>query len=692
MSTLTGLFGGGSSGGSGGSAVIRKIFDAANKKIIGGSIAIDTDNLFVQNAVTGIGSLPTNLKWIITNNNSSGNYVFAVAYGTAYVAYSSDYGLTWFLSVLPQSGNWTSISSSGSNIVIAASGSATALRSTDYGVTWSTTTLPSAANWSCVYIWSSNVVVLATGSSSTAISTDSGGTWSTGSISLGALNWTCISGTGTYFVAIASGSATVAYSSDLMSWYGGTNLPSASAWTSVTISSQGRAVAVASGGTNSAYTAVADSYNGWNAVALPSSGNWATVTSYFYPTVYVYAFKLGSNVGAFSYNGGATWASLTLPASADWSSAILCYNSVNVMSSNGGTFLRAYVSGSASGQAGTFIQSALLGSTQMRSIAYGNGIFIAPPYGRLKGGITSDGKTWTETGSFPSALKFTSIAYGGGIWVAVSDTSPYGAYSVNDGVSWTSFLSGGSYTKFITYGNGLFVAGAVIGGSTVVQTSPNGYTWTTRTIYTGYDYNIMAIAFGNGLFYIGCQYSGMQFTSTDGITWNSFSVPSLGTDYTQMTSSKCLCYGKSNFVYSPYSQNYERGNDVLIFTGSPQPMRPLPLPLVYAPMVSGSTTFTLPKVIRSVGAAGAQTLIVYNATLDMYIALQDNLFTGYISRNGYDWNRFHMPLALSQAYNTECTSMIAVGSVVIILRMINGLVYSYTANPNAEEVVYETAL
>jgi hypothetical protein len=85
-----------------------------------------------------------------------------------------------------------------------------------------------------------------------------------------------------------------------------------------------------------------------------------------------------------------------------------------------------------------------------------------------------------------------------------------------DGVTWTVRTTPISYLNCVAFGNGLFVAGSVVGG---LATSPDGITWTSRTSGFGSD-SINGAAFGNST-YVICGASGRISTSTDGITWTS---------------------------------------------------------------------------------------------------------------------------------------------------------------------------
>jgi len=87
-----------------------------------------------------------------------------------------------------------------------------------------------------------------------------------------------------------------------------------------------------------------------------------------------------------------------------------------------------------------------------------------------------DGTAWTLRNSGTSN-DLRSVAYGNGLFVAVGEdgailTSP-------DGASWTQRTSGTSNRlRGVTYGNGLFVA---VGDRGAILTSPDGVNWTAQT-------------------------------------------------------------------------------------------------------------------------------------------------------------------------------------------------------------------
>ncbi|WP_164969656.1 fibronectin type III domain-containing protein, partial [Aquirufa rosea] len=82
-------------------------------------------------------------------------------------------------------------------------------------------------------------------------------------------------------------------------------------------------------------------------------------------------------------------------------------------------------------------------------------------------------------------------------------------------INWTSQTSAADNNwNSVTYGNALFVAVSTDGGSNRAMTSPDGITWTTRTLDVG-----RCVTYGNGVFVSVGQ--NKVSTSPDGITWTS---------------------------------------------------------------------------------------------------------------------------------------------------------------------------
>ncbi|MEO5635113.1 MAG: hypothetical protein ABIS26_00715 [Candidatus Paceibacterota bacterium] len=180
------------------------------------------------------------------------------------------------------------------------------------------------------------------------------------------------------------------------------------------------------------------------------------------------------------------------------------------------------------------------------------------------------------------AKNMRAVTYGNGLFVAVNgycqengtsggtgsciETSP-------DGITWTQRTvpeySNEVYLSAVAYGAGIFVATQDVGYVQHLFTSPDGITWTSRP---GAAFNyVRDIVYANGKFVAVTSpenNSGFNYawTSTDGINWSSQSTPS-GTD-NQWTG---IAYGNGTYVavgcgiatQSSYACNSNAGNRVM---------------------------------------------------------------------------------------------------------------------------------
>jgi hypothetical protein len=82
-----------------------------------------------------------------------------------------------------------------------------------------------------------------------------------------------------------------------------------------------------------------------------------------------------------------------------------------------------------------------------------------------------------------SANQWKSVAYGNGMFVAVSSSGTGNRVMTSpDGITWTSRTSAADYSwSHIIYANNLYVASS--SGSTYVMTSANGILWTLKNVY-----------------------------------------------------------------------------------------------------------------------------------------------------------------------------------------------------------------
>lgn len=149
----------------------------------------------------------------------------------------------------------------------------------------------------------------------------------------------------------------------------------------------------------------------------------------------------------------------------------------------------------------------VVGSTNVK---YADGIWVMTGIGIY---YSTDGKTWTQ--SNVSEITFSYLEYGGGVWVAASDSSvPY--YST-DGKVWTQCTGIDGYLTNVVYSDGMWVAGsseASIGS----WYSEDGKSWAQSNITTGTRYE--PAVRGNGM-WVAAQRGTPRgiFYSTDGKTW-----------------------------------------------------------------------------------------------------------------------------------------------------------------------------
>lgn len=207
-------------------------------------------------------------------------------------------------------------------------------------------------------------------------------------------------------------------------------------------------------------------YGGWTAAAY-GGGTWAVV-------------QTGSNQAAFSTDGGATW-----------------------------------------------LQRPITGAAGLAAIGFHGGLFIALPTS-VSSCFTSppDAQTWT-TRPMPATISQWYALAGAGDRVVATANAAGVAYSGDGGLTWATTASPLPYAgqwRSIAYGNGLFVA--VSTNTTAgqnVASSPDGMAWTARTVGAG---PFQWVAFHAGLFYaLSAATTNLLYTSADAVTWTSAPWP-----------------------------------------------------------------------------------------------------------------------------------------------------------------------
>ncbi len=170
---------------------------------------------------------------------------------------------------------------------------------------------------------------------------------------------------------------------------------------------------------------------------------------------------------------------------------------------------------------------------ELEGVTYSINTFVAVG----KNGIiltSSDGITWTSQSSGTTNNLFGVIC-GGDTFVVVGENGTI--LSSPDGINWTSRSSETSNNlRGVTYGNKVFV---VVGWESLL-TSPDGEIWTSRTLNTGKMlFGLEGVTYGNGTF-ITVGWNGMILSSIDGLTWIDRSL--------ETSNLAGVTYGNNTFV------------------------------------------------------------------------------------------------------------------------------------------------
>ena len=166
-----------------------------------------------------------------------------------------------------------------------------------------------------------------------------------------------------------------------------------------------------------------------------------------------------------------------------------------------------------------------------RSVAYGNGVWVAVSSGGTNQVMrsTNDGVTWTAVAAAAQCY-WHSVAYGNGVWVAVA---PWGLNlndvisnrvmrSTNNGVTWTAVAAAEqNYWYSVAYGNGVWVAVAANGTNRVMRSTNDGVTWTA--VAAAEQNYWLSVAYGNGGWVaVATTGTNRVMRSTDnGVTWTA---------------------------------------------------------------------------------------------------------------------------------------------------------------------------
>jgi hypothetical protein len=270
--------------------------------------------------------------------------------------------------------------------------------------------------------------------------------------------------------------------------------------------------------------------------------------------------------------------------------------------------------------------------------------------------VYQDGQLYTTTGAdlggftaqtIPGAIRY-GVAYGAGQFAsfynaAICHTSP-------EGITWTARTMPAS-TSWLsaTFGGGTFVA---LGANSIAATSPDGITWTSRTgVSTATLWN--QVCYGNGVF-AAIAYNAsttIAASSSDGgITWTARTLP-------VQTSWQGLAYGNGMFVATPGSGTSAASSpDGFTWTTRTLPSAGLWRAVAYgnglfSALTTGGALATSPDGITwtartSPGAAVWRSMVFVDG---LFVAIADGT-TAAVSKDGITWNIRSLPF--SQNYKS----------------------------------------
>lgn len=279
----------------------------------------------------------------------------------------------------------------------------------------------------------------------------------------------------------------------------------------------------------------------WN---VANSGS----SQYIYKVVYANNTFLAMESNVLHSADGITWTSTPPPSTSQIGLYGLAYGAgVWVGGTQGHSTGRIFTSAD-NGTTWVARNSSFAGDDYVRTIAYGNGIFVA--YGGLdtfKLVTSTNGTTWTNRSLPASDLYYSVVTFANGRFFLNSGNTG-ACYTSTNGSTWALVTGAISSAREhgITYGNGKFV---MLGARSHhgVATSTNGTTWVkhqTVLLDSGLVTNVEmnSITYAEGLF-VAVGNSGTVLTSEDGITWTKKTSPNFGT-----TRFYSVCYGNGKFV------------------------------------------------------------------------------------------------------------------------------------------------
>ena len=385
-------------------------------------------------------------------------------------------GQTWTIRTSPADSSWQSVCYGEGKFVAVASGSSGGtsriMCSTD-GITWTLAeNAPANGSWVNVTYGAGVFVAVDTSSSSglSVLTSPDGINWTPRAVPIQSTSLNGVAYGNGQFVAV--GASAIITSPDGITWTLRSSL--SSSWTSVTYG-EGVFVAVSAGGSGNRIVTSPDGVT-WTVRTVPGDNFYMEVR--YGGGIFVAVGTTGTGTRAAMSTDGITWTTSTTPGDLNWYGLDYA-NGTFVATATSGTGSRVMTSPDGI----NWTLRSTPADNNWVSVAYGNGVLVAVSSSgtgnrvMTSGSIDSvsiaedvdmridrPGVNWTTRVSMAGSTTYKSIAYGNGVFVAVAD-SGMGAggfarvMSSTDGINWTGRSAPivSTWTG-VCFGKGLFVA------------------------------------------------------------------------------------------------------------------------------------------------------------------------------------------------------------------------------------------
>ncbi len=166
----------------------------------------------------------------------------------------------------------------------------------------------------------------------------------------------------------------------------------------------------------------------------------------------------------------------------------------------------------------------------LRSIAHGNGVFVAIIDSSSEVLVSSDGINWNSYG-LPVSDFWQMVRYANGKFIAAGNND--NSAISTDGKNWSavSIPMPNGMTSFVNsaFGNNTLVLTSLSASgpnaySSITVSTDGGNTWSLRSMPSSQSWG--GIAYGNGVFVTTAYGGNVCAVSSDGVTWTQYNLPS----------------------------------------------------------------------------------------------------------------------------------------------------------------------